>query len=383
MYLNKKIILVLVLLASLCGLATFAYLNKDKIFYSEVSFDRISGWENQDFVKLKYTFMNNCTQLQRFYKKRKFDEHFGTLEQWKGFCEGIVALPNNNKAIKSYFENLQLVEIRQFNKQSLFTGYYSPLLHGSYEKTERYNYPLYRRPADLIEANLKDFMGEDPKYRFKKIFARVEGNKIKPYYTRKQIDKNNQLSNDDVLVWVDSKVDAFFLHIQGSGEVQLEDGRIINVGYAGQNGQKYYAVGRYLVKKGWLTKEEVSLQSIRKFLEENPDKIEEVLYSNPSYIFFTEKADGPYGAFGNVLTKEHSVAIDRNFVPLGIPLFIDTKVTATGEDFKKMVFSQDIGGAIKGAVRADIFFGADETAEYNSGKQNQEGKMYVFSAKNL
>lgn len=382
MYLNKKIILILLLLAALGGLATFAYLNKDRIFYQKVEFSSLENWKQQDFVKLKYTFMNNCTQMARYYKKRKFDEHFGTLEQWQGFCEGLVVLPNKNRPIRKYFENLELLEVHQFNKKSLFTGYYSPLLHGSYNKTDKYNYPIYRRPADLIEANLKDFI-KKPEYRFKKIFARLEGNKIKPYYTRKQIDKNEQLSKDNVLLWVDNKVDAFFLHIQGSGQVQLDDNRIVNVGYAAQNGHSYYAIGRYMLKKGWLKQGEVSLQSIREYLENNPEKVDEVLYTNPSYIFFSEKADGPYGAFGNVLTDEHSVAIDRSFVPLGTPLFIDTNVTATGGKFQKMVFSQDIGGAIKGAVRADIFFGSDDNAEEYSGKQNQEGKMYVFSSQKL
>lgn len=161
----------------------------------------------------------------------------------------------------------------------------------------------------------------------------------------------------------------------------LEDSRIVNVGYAAQNGHSYYAIGRYMVKKGWLKKEEVSLQSIREYLKKNPKKVDEILYTNPSYIFFSEKADGPYGAFGNVITAEHSVAIDRSFVPLGTPLFIDTKVTSTGDKFQKMVFAQDVGGAIKGAVRADIFFGSDELAEDYSGKQNQEGKMFIFSIK--
>lgn len=373
----------MLLLVCVCILAIFAYDNKDEIYYEKVNFDKLKGWKEQDFIQLKYTFINNCIQLQKYYKKGGFNEKFGSLEQWAKFCSKIEELPNEEKSIRKYFETLDLLQIHQpFEKMSLFTGYYSPLLNGSFTKTPKYHYPLYKRPPDLIEANLKNFIA-DPDFKYKKLFARLDGNQIIPYYTRKQIDDDLKISKDNVLIWVEDKIQAFFLHIQGSGQVMLDDRTIINVGYAAQNGHSYYAIGRYMVKHGMLKKEEVSLQSIRKYLEENPKDVDKILNENPSYIFFAEKSDGPYGAFGNVLTPEHSVAIDRNFIPLGLPLFIDTKVTATNEDFRSMVFAQDIGGAIKGAVRADIFFGSDDNAEEYSGKQNSKGVMYVFSAKNI
>ena len=384
MYLNKIKITIALLLVLIIGLVSYIYMSQDDLVYDEVEFSSLKNWDNQNFVDLKYSFIGNCKQAARFYKRKKLDEDFGTLEQWKGFCEGLKGLGNTNAEIKEYFEKLTVLHVHQpFEDKSLFTGYYAPVLHGSFTKTDEYNYPIYKRPDDLVEANLKDFFA-DEKYRFKKIFARIEDGRIKPYHTRKQIDNSGILNDEDVIVWVNDKVAAFFLHIQGSGAVKIDStGEVIQVGYAGQNGHKYYAVGRYMVKEGMLTKEEVSLQSIRSYLEENPEQIDKILHQNPSYIFFSRRADGPYGAFGNVLTANHSVATDRSFVPLGTPMFIETKITATGADFNKMVFSQDIGGAIKGAIRADIYFGSDEVAEEYSGKQNQEGRMYVFSAKNL
>ncbi|HAG53361.1 MAG TPA: murein transglycosylase [Alphaproteobacteria bacterium] len=384
MYLNKKHIIILVLLALLSGLAVLSYLNKDKIFYRKASFIELKGWKQQDFVALKYSFMGNCKQGARFYKNKELNAKFGSSAQWAEFCSGLKELPNKTDDIRQYFERLTLLEVFQpFKSKSLFTGYYSPMLHGSYTKTEEYSYPLRKRPVDLVELNLRDFI-DDKDYKYKKIFGAVENNRLKPYYTRKQIDDEGVLDDENVIVWVNDKIAAFFLHIQGSGEVKIDEtGNIIKVGYAAQNGHAYYAIGRYMVKQGMLKKEEVSLQSIRQYLEENPDKVDKILHENPSYIFFAERANGPFGAFGNVLTANHSVATDRSFVPLGTPLFIETKVTATDEDFNNMVFAQDVGGAIKGAIRADIFFGSDEQAEHYSGKQNQEGNMYVFSAKNL
>lgn len=384
MYLKKRIIILLLMLALGLGLAFYAYQNKDFIMHRQASFLELRDWKKQNFVDLKLTFINNCKQGERFYRHKQLNDKFGSKEQWAKFCEGLPKLSNNNDEIRKYFEQLTVLEIFQpFESKSLFTGYYSPMLHGSFTKTEEYNYPLRKRPADLVDIHLKDFM-DDAKYKYKKIFGVVDGNRLRPYYTRKQIDNENVLNDDNVIVWVNDKVDAFFLHIQGSGEVKIDaTGQVIKVGYAGQNGHAYYAIGRYMVKKGMLKKEEVSLQSIRKYLEENPEQVDEILHQNPSYIFFAERKDGPFGAFGNVLTPNHSVATDRNFVPLGTPLFIDTKVTATGEDFHKMVFAQDVGGAIKGAIRADIFFGSDDQAEYNSGKQNQEGNLYVLSAKDI
>jgi membrane-bound lytic murein transglycosylase A len=385
MYHKKFKIIISLVLALIIGLAIFAYLTQDELVYDKVEFSELKNWENQDFVLLRDMAIGNCKQGARYYKNKTFDEKFGNVYQWRNFCKGLKYIePHDSKAIKAYFEKLVPMHVHQpFDNTSLFTGYYSPLLHGSYTKTEEYNYPIYKRPENLVEAHLKDFF-EDDKYKFRKIFAKVENGRIKPYYTRKQIDDDGVLSDKDVIVWVNDKVAAFFLHIQGSGEVMIDEtGERIHVGYAGQNGHSYYAIGRYMVKEGFLKKEEVSLQSIREFLDNNPDQIDEILNQNPSYIFFAKRKDGPYGAFNKVLTPNYSVATDRRFVPLGTPMFFETAVTATGEEFNKMVFSQDIGGAIKGAVRADIYFGADEKAEEYSGKQNNEGRMYVFSAENF
>lgn len=384
MYLKKTILLIITALLVISGLGFYAYQNKDVILYKQAKFTDLPNWENQDFVSLKKTFIDNCSQIKRFYKNKELNAKFGSQEQWQDFCSGLQVIPDDSAKIKNYFQKLEVIELYQpFESKSLFTGYYSPMLNGSYTKTEKYNYPLYKRPPELVSVGLGNFI-KNPDFKYRQIFGKVENSKLVPYLTRKQIDESKDFTDEDVIVWVDDKVDAFFLHIQGSGEVKIDKtGETIRVGYAAQNGHAYNAIGGYMAAQGMIDRETISLQTIRKYLEENPDKVDEILHKNPSYIFFAKKEDGPYGAFGNVLTDDQSVAVDRRFIPLGTPLFIDTKVTATGEDYQKMVFAQDVGGAIKGAIRADLFFGSDEKAEFKSGKQNQEGKLYVLSAKNI
>lgn len=384
---NKNFRVWIVFLSLFSAFAAIAFLNKDKLVFRKVSFSELKGWENQDFKKLAGIFKNNCTQMKRYYKARPadFNDQFGSLDQWGNFCSGLESLKEEKK-IKNYFEKLDLLAIKHiFEDSSLFTGYYSPVLNGSLKKEGRYQYPVYKKPKDLVSGNLEDFYPWHKNLKFKKIYARLdsEAGVLYPYYTRKQIEEDNVLSKDDILVWVDSKIDLFFLQIQGSGKVKLKDGSIMYVGYSSQNGHKYQSVGSYLIKNNIMRKEDVSMQAIKSYLETNPHLTDSVLQKNPSYIFFSKNNKGPYGAFGNVLTPNYSVAVDREYIPLGVPLYIKTKQTADNRDFQRMVFAQDIGGAIKGEVRADIYFGDDEHAEIYAGKQNSSGKMYVFSAKNF
>jgi len=384
---KKKRIKVLSLILLLLGSFFVVYhIYGNKLILKKVKFSEIKSWDSQNFVELKSVFVKNCGQLDLFYKNKSFNDKFGSLEQWQGFCDGLNSIDNNNQQIKSYFEKLKIVQIKTFLKdKSLFTGYYSPILRGSDVKTDKYKYPLYKKPADLVSGNMYEFFPNNEDFRFKKIFARIdsENGKIYPYYTREEIENDGILSEKDVITWVDDKIDAFFLQIQGSGKVIVNNQGVINVGYSAQDGHKYYAIGAYLVEKGWLKQEEVSLQTIREFLYENPKKRDEILNQNPSYVFFDKKEDGPYGAFGITLEPNYSVAIDRNYIPLGLPLFVETETTVDKKPFNKMVFAQDVGGAINGEVRADIFFGEGDYAELYAGTQNNKGKMYVFSAKEL
>lgn len=257
--------------------------------------------------------------------------------------------------------------LAKIENEGKMTGYYEPILHGSRTKNERYKYPLYAQPEDLLEIELGSLYPELSKYRLR---GQIQGNKVVPYPSHKAID--NGEVDAPVLCYVDSKVDAFFLHIQGSGKVILDDGDVLNIGYANQNGHPYRAIGRIMKKRGFL--DEVSMQSIRLFLEENPELRDEVLYTNPSYVFFEIKNQGATGAAGVELIPNASVAVDRRFISLGMPLFIKSEK----EYISPWVVAQDVGGAIKGETRMDYFFGGGDLAAKRAGELYTPIEVYLI-----
>jgi membrane-bound lytic murein transglycosylase A len=256
------------------------------------------------------------------------------------------------------FEDLKksFIPVKIASKGTM-TGYYEPTLKGSKTRSERYNYPLYGVPKDLIQIELGEIYPELKNYRLR---GRVVGNKVVAYPSHEAIDRGE--IDAPVLVYVDSRVDAFFLHIQGSGKVILEEGGVLNLGYANQNGHPYRAIGRIMKERGYLS--EVSMQTIRTFLYENPKKQDEILYTNPSYVFFESRNQGATGASGVQLIADASVAVDKRYIPLGMPLLIQTQ----NEFISPWVVAQDVGGAIKGEARLDYFFGGGEEAAKKAGQ---------------
>jgi membrane-bound lytic murein transglycosylase A len=203
---------------------------------------------------------------------------------------------------------------------------------------------------------------------------------LKPYETRQEIDAGRLSGRDLELLWVDDPLDAFFLHIQGSGRVRLADGETVRVGYAGQNGQPYVAIGRLLAERGALRRDEVSLQSIRDWLAAHPAEAAEVLAANPSYVFFRLlEGDGPIGAHGVALTPGRSLAVDPSFVPLGVPVWLDTTDPLDERrPLRRLMMAQDTGGAIRGAIRGDVFWGAGEEAKARAGRMRSRGRYYLL-----
>lgn len=267
------------------------------------------------------------------------------------------------------------------DRQGLFTGYYEPLLFGARTKSDIYSVPLYKMPADLIEVDLGLFSDD---LKGKKVSGRAQDGKLLPYFDRSEIDAGALEGRDLELVWVDDAVDAFFLQIQGSGQVEMQNGEVMRVGYAGQNGRSYYAIGRDLIDRGILTKENVSLQTIRAWLDENPDQANDVLHLNPSYIFFNElKGDGPLGAQGVALTPEVSLAVDRRLYPYGMPVLLQADMPLSDQKINRMMVAQDTGGAIRGAVRGDVFWGAGDDAALKAGHMKSDGKFWVFLPKTI
>lgn len=264
----------------------------------------------------------------------------------------------------------------------LITGYYEPLLLGSRKRSTRFAYPLYAPPDDMLDVDMSELY---PQFRGNIVRARLQGKRVVPYFNRAEIDAGlaPALPGRE-LFWVENPVELFFLQIQGSGRIQLEDGTYAKVGYAEQNGHPYASIGRRLIDMGELLPEQASMQGIKNWAEKNPEKLAVLLGHNPSYIFFHELPDslsGPLGALGVPLTNEYSIAVDRRTIPLGVPVFLATTQPNSTEPLNRLVFAQDTGGAIKGAVRADFFWGFGELAGYQAGRMKQSGRMWVLFPK--
>ena len=268
----------------------------------------------------------------------------------------------------------------------MLTGYYEPLLKGSRTKSANYLYPLYKQPADLITVELAELYPELKGKRVRgKLVQDKEGhNKLIPYATRADIDSAPTPLAGHELVWIDDLVDGFFLQVQGSGIIKFENGQQMHVGYADQNGHAYNSIGRILIERGELTKDQAGMQGIKNWARNNPAKLRELLNANPSYVFFTELPvglSGPLGALGVPLAAERSVAIDPKYVPLGAPIFLSSTQPNTPSPLKRLMVAQDTGGAIKGGVRADYFWGAGDAAGKMAGSMKQQGKIWVLLPK--
>ena len=390
---SLRILPILICLFLLQGCATTAEKEKAKekepeippIILEQQFFVDLPGWSGDGHAEAFVTFQKTC---ERFAKKDKHEivkksGIAGTYQDWQSVCaESKHVDAADNEAAKNFFEkwfSAYLVRNRESTEdEGLFTGYYEPLLFGSFEKSERFNTPLYARPDNLIEVNLGEFRD---KLSGQRIAGRVIDGKLKPYYERAEIEEGALEQDGEVILWVDNPVQAFFLHIQGSGRVQMDDGSIIPVGYAGQNGHVYYAIGRHLIDIGVLTKETVSLPSIRDWLAENSAEAQIVMNKNASYIFFRKLnlKETPLGAAGVPLTAGRSLAVDRKLWAYGMPMWIDVAgVFKEDERIRRLMVAQDTGGAIRGPVRGDFFWGHGDDAETFAGHMKSKGRYWVF-----
>lgn len=270
----------------------------------------------------------------------------------------------------------------------LLTGYYEPILSGSLERTDLYRYPLYQAPPDLLTIDLESFNPE--LYAGKTLRGRLDGKRVVPYFDREEIDGRGKLLGQGLeMVWLQDILDVFFLQIQGSGMIELPDGKRARVGYAASNGRPYRSIGKYLLKKGALQREEISLQSIRAYLRAHPDMMDEVLWHNESYVFFRWVQDGPLGSLNVPLTDGRSIATDPEFFPRGGIAYLSSekpRLDTNGrviawEPLNRWVLNQDAGGAIKGPGRADLFCGSGEAAEQIAGRLKHPGTIYFLIKK--
>lgn len=349
-----------------------------------VTFAALPDWTTGDPRPALAAFRRSCATLANGQASRKVGEYGGMVADWQRPCAAATIIYPSAADARGFFK-------RWFNpfavtagavKDGLFTGYYEPELHGSRTKHGRYQTPVYGLPADLLSIDLSQFPSALSTQR---IAGRIDGTKLVPYATRAEIDAKG-LPPAPVLFYGDDPVAVFFLHIQGSGRVAFDDGKVMRVAYAGQNGWPYTAIGKTLIAEGAVPHEKMSMQAIRDWLRANPKKGRAIMESDASFVFFRElpigdPALGAPGAEGPSLTPGASIAVDIKVHPLGAPFFVATKMPDSKTDLHRLFIAQDTGGAIRGPVRADIFFGFGPMAELNAGGMKQDGQLYVLLPK--
>ncbi|WP_034295645.1 murein transglycosylase A [Herbaspirillum sp. RV1423] len=335
------------------------------------TFAAMPGWDRDALGEAWPAFITSCQTLIR-------------RNEWKNACTAARQVnPGDDGAIRAFFES-GFTPYKVFNPDGsdtgLVTGYYEPLLRGSRKRGGPYQTPLYKAPDDLLTIDLASLY---PELKNMRLRGRVVGNKVVPYFSRAELLQSGALTGKE-LVWVDDPVEAFFLQVQGSGRVILnETQETVRLAYADQNGYPYKSIGRYLVDKGEMPLSQASAQGIKAWAIANPSRQNELLNVNPSYIFFKEEkipdpSKGPKGAMGLPLTGQRSIAVDPQYIPLGAPVFLATTQPNSNAALQRLVLAQDTGGAIRGAVRADYFWGFGNEAGEKAGAMKQRGMMWVL-----
>jgi len=355
------------------------------VFVERLSVEHaLTGWTDDDQALALDAFRRSCGRLLRLPDERVLaDPAFGTVGDWRPACTAALADPANDAtAAQLFFQTwFRPVSIRNNGDDvGLFTGYFEPELNGHTSRTGAYQVPIYAPPPDYVGVDLGDFRAD---LKGQRLVGRVVGGRLKPAESRSEIDRGAIDGRAEVVLWVDDPVDAFFLHIQGSGLVKMRDGSAVRVGYAGTNGHPYFAIGRSLVTRGALAQEEVSMQSIRDWLFANPQQAVALMQENASYIFFRRlDGDAPVGAQGVPLTPGRSLAVDTGWLPLGMPVWLDTVTDDQHENsddpmyFRRLMIAQDTGGAIKGIVRGDVYWGTGAPAGAIAGRMREAGRYY-------
>lgn len=339
---------------------------KGNLKLEQVDFSELNGWETDDHKKALQAFIQSCNKFAKMPQNRLIGGQIGEIvvSDFRDVCDiAEVVKTMSAKQTRNFFENwfkLFLVETRFGNSRGVFTGYYEASLNGSKIKTAKYQYPLYLRPKDLSQD---------------------------PYLSRKDIE-NGALKNKGLeLLYVDDKVELFFLHIQGSGRVKLPNGTQIRIAYAGRNNQPYTSISNYMADRGYLDRNNLNAATVKEWLKNNPDKMDEVMNINAAYTFF-KISEGEYvvGGQGVPLTPERSLAVDSDIIPYGFPLWVETdlkKKDGSKEDYSHLLIAQDTGSAIKGVVRGDIFFGNGTEAEEKAYYMASQGQYYILMPINV
>lgn len=341
----------------------------NKSIHKRAQWSALTDWANDDLLPAWQAFLSSCKVLSK-------------QSLWQETCGAAASLQKpTNTALRKFFETYlipyQVINIDN-SEEGLVTGYYEPLLKGSRKPSKRYRHPIYAAPNELLTIDLG---AAYPELKDLRLRGRLNGRKIVPYYTRAEIMNNPGVLNGYEFLWVEDEVELFFLHVQGSGRIVFDNGEVMKIGFADQNGHPYNSIGKVLVQRGELALEQASMQGIKQWGQQNPSKLPELLQQNARYVFFRElPADlsGPIGAMGVPLTAGRSIAIDPLSIPQGAPVFLATTWPNSQKPLNRLMVAQDVGSAIKGGVRADFFWGFGQEAGSQAGKMKQSGKMWIL-----
>jgi len=331
-----------------------------------VAFAQLQGWADDRLAAVIPAFLKSCSRFLTLPDVVPLDARpgvadYGPVGAWRELCGAAAALPPEDDAAARRFLETSFAPLSVADygaSQGLFTGYYEIELQGSRRRQGRYQTPIYRRPSEPGAASR---------------------------LSRAEIEDGALAGRGLELLWVDDPIDAFFLEIQGSGRVRLRNGATVRVGYDGQNGQPYVPIGRLLVERGVIPRSEATMITIRDWMNQHPEAGAALRRENPSYVFFREQAgDGPIGAEGVVLTAERSLAVDRAYIALGVPIWVEADERfASAAPVRRLVVAQDTGGAIKGPVRGDLFWGTGTAAAWRAGVMNAYGRYYLLLPRRL
>ena len=340
--------------------------------FQAASWSDLPGWQEDDVSAAWPAFILSCRGMA--------SKPHGPA--WKRVCDLAKAVDgkSGHDPRRFFEEHLKPYAVvgGEAEVNGMVTGYYEPLLRGSRQRSKGFEQPVRGVPDDLLTIDLAAVF---PELKNKRVRGRLEGNKVVPYWSRAEIEQRGDKLPSKTLLYVDDAVELFFLQVQGSGRVKLLDGSMTRLNYGDQNGHPYQSIGRLLVERGELKLEEASMQGIQAWARANPARLHALLDANPSYVFFREmpnSKEGPIGALGVPLTAQRSIAIDPRSVPLGTPVYLATTQPNSAQLMNRLVMAQDTGGAIKGAVRADFFWGFGKAAGEQAGRMKQSGRLWVL-----
>jgi membrane-bound lytic murein transglycosylase A len=354
-----------------------------------VAFSDLPGWSADHPAPALAAFVASCDRIQFFPPDQSLGGSGeaatlgGKAGQWAPACAAAKAVaPTDDAAARSFFQTrFQPYQVSQAaGTTALVTGYFEPEVAGDISQEGSYQTPLLGLPSDLVTIDLGAF---DAAQRGVTAVGRLQGQKVVPYYDRFEIENGALDPASLAIAWVADPVDAYFLQVEGSGRIDLPDGSVMRVTYAGKNGRPYVPIGRVMVQRKLLAANDVTEQTIRAWLEAHPGQARSIMDQNPSYVFFRtapqlSDAQGPPGALGVSLTPGRSIAVDRDFLPLGAPVWLATTDPVSHAPLQRLTVAQDLGSAITGPLRADLFFGAGPAAARAAGAMNAQGELYVL-----